>query len=137
MAQSMLQDMVNKKGLSDRFIIDSAATSTEEIGNGPYYGTVNRLNEAGIPVVPHRARKMKPADYGEFDYLIGMDSYNVSDMKRIAGGDPDGKIFKALEFAGSSDNIADPWYTRNFDATFNDLTVALNAFLDHIVANVL
>ena len=128
MAQCMFQDMVNKKGLSDRFYIDSAATSREEIGNGPHYGTVQKLREVGIPVVPHRARQMTQADYDNYDYLIGMDSYNVSNMTRIAGGDPDNKIYQMLEFAGINRSIADPWYTDNFDDTYNDLVIGLNGF---------
>ena len=72
MGQFMFQDMVNKRGLSDRFYIDSAATSTEEIGNGPHYGTVSKMREVGIPVLPHRARQMTRADYQNFDYLIGI-----------------------------------------------------------------
>lgn len=128
MAQCMFQDMVNKKGLSDRFYIDSAATSREEIGNGPHYGTVQKLREVGIPVVPHRARQMTHADYDNYDYLIGMDSYNVSNMMRIAGGDPDNKIYQMLEFAGINRSIADPWYTDNFDDTYNDLVIGLNGF---------
>ena len=128
MAQCMFQDMVNKKGLSDRFYIDSAATSREEIGNGPHYGTVQKLREAGIPAVPHRARQMTHADYDNYDYLIGMDSYNVSNMTRIAGGDPDNKIYQMLEFAGINRSIADPWYTDNFDDTYNDLVIGLNGF---------
>ena len=128
MAQCMFQDMVNKMGLSDRFYIDSAATSREEIGNGPHYGTVQKLREVGIPVVPHRARQMTHADYDNYDYLIGMDSYNVSNMTRIAGGDPDNKIYQMLEFAGLNRSIADPWYTDNFDDTYNDLVIGLNGF---------
>ena len=128
MAQSMFQDMVNKKGLSGKFEIDSAATSREEIGNGPHYGTVGKLREVGIPVVPHRARQMTRADYDKYDYLIGMDSYNVSNMTRIAGGDPDGKIYSMLSFAGLNRSIADPWYTDNFDDTYNDLRIGLDAF---------
>lgn len=132
MAQSMFQDMVNKKGVADRFYIDSAATSNEEIGNGPHYGTVEKLHDVGIPVVPHRARRMTKADYDNYDYLIGMDSYNTENMKRIAGGDPDGKIFRMLDFAGINRSIADPWYTDNFGATYNDLLIGLNAFWDRI-----
>lgn len=128
MAQFMFQDMVNKKGLADRFYIDSAATSREEIGNGPHYGTVYKLREVGIPLLPHRARQMTRSDYDEYDYLIGMDSYNVSNMRRIAGGDPDNKIFRMLEFAGLNRSIADPWYTDNFDETYSDLCLGLNAF---------
>ena len=129
MAQSMFQDMVNKMGLSGRFEIDSAATSREEIGNGPHYGTVSKLRSVGIPVVPHRARQMTRADYKYYDYLIGMDSYNISNMTRIAGGDPDGKIYQLLTFAGSNRSIADPWYTDNFDETYDDLVEGLNAFM--------
>ena len=124
----MFQDMVNKKGLSDRFFIDSAATSREEIGNGPHYGTVYKLRDVGIPLIPHRARQMTRSDYDNFDYLIGMDSYNVSNMKRIAGGDPDSKIYQMLEFAGLNRSIADPWYTGNFDETYNDLRIGLDGF---------
>ena len=128
MCQSMFQDMVNKKGMSDRFFIDSAATSREEIGNGPHYGTISKLRSVGIPVVPHRARQMTKADYDDFDYLIGMDSYNTSNMVRIAGGDPEGKIFQMLDFAGLNRSIADPWYTGDFDSTYNDLLIGLNGF---------
>ena len=132
MAQSMFQDMVNKRGLASRFEIDSAATSREEIGNGPHYGTVSKLRSVGIPVVPHRARQMTRADYEYYDYLIGMDSYNISNMTRIAGGDPDGKIYQLLTFAGSNRSIADPWYTDNFDETYDDLVEGLNAFMKHL-----
>ena len=137
LAQSMFQDMVNKRGLADRFYIDSAATSTEEIGNGPHYGTVGKLREVGIPLVPHRARQMTRADYQNFDYLIGMDSYNIKNMTRIAGGDPDGKIYLMLSFAGSSRSIADPWYTGNFDETYDDLVEGLDAFMKYLESEVL
>ena len=132
MAQSMFQDMVNRRGLKGEFYIDSAATSTEEIGNGPHYGTVTKLRQVGIPVVAHRARQMTRDDYDKFDYLIGMDTYNIRNMERIAGGDPDGKIFLLLKFAGIDRSIADPWYTDNFDETYDDLLVGLGAFLKHV-----
>ena len=137
LAQSMFQDMVNKRGLADRFYIDSAATSTEEIGNGPHYGTVGKLREVGIPLVPHRARQMTRSDYQNFDYLIGMDSYNIKNMTRIAGGDPDGKIYLMLSFAGSGRSIADPWYTGNFDETYDDLVEGLDAFMKFLESEVL
>ena len=137
MAQFMFQDMVNKKGIADRFYIDSAATSREEIGNGPHYGTVGKMREVGIPVLPHRARQMTRSDYEEYDYLIGMDSYNISNMTRIAGGDPDNKIYQMLEFAGSSRSIADPWYTGNFDETYSDLVEGLEAFMKYLETEML
>ena len=132
MAQSVFADMVRKLNREDEFVIDSAATSREEIGNTPHYGTVNKLRQVGIPLIPHRARQMTKADYDNYDYLIGMDSANIYNMKRIAGGDPEGKIYALLSFAGSTRDIADPWYTGNFDETYNDIIEGLNAFLAHL-----
>ena len=132
MGQYILQDMVNKAGRAADFEIDSAAVSREEIGNPPHYGTVNKLRQVGIPLVPHRARQMTKQDYEEYDYLIGMDDANIRNMERIAGGDPDHKIHKLLEFAGSSRAIADPWYTGNFDVTYDDVVEGCEAFLKAI-----
>ena len=129
LAQSLLTRMVKERGIEDMFEIDSAATSTEEIGNPPHYGTVRKLREEGIPLVPHRARRMLQRDYEYYDYLIGMDSANIRNMKRIAEGDPQGKIYKMLEFAGSTADVADPWYTGDFDATYRDVKVGLEGFL--------
>lgn len=134
MAQSMFADMVRENGAEELFEIDSAATSREEIGNTPHYGTVDKLRREKIPLVPHRARQMTYDDYVYYDYLIGMDSMNIRNMQRIAGGRGD-KIYKILDFVsgeGRGRDVADPWYTDNFDATFNDLTKGLNAFWDHL-----
>ena len=132
MAESVFTHLVNKRGLADCFEIDSAATSREEIGNPPHYGTVTKLKRVGIPVVPHRARQMMMKDYEYYDYLIGMDSANIRNMNRISGGDPDGKIYKLLSFAGFSKDIADPWYTGNFDETYDDVLEGCVAFLKHL-----
>ena len=132
MAQSVFAHMVRKKGLEDMFEIDSAATSREEIGNSPHYGTVRKLQQVGIPVVPHRARQMIKKDYEYYDYLIGMDTANIRNMNNIAGGDKDGKICKMLSFAGSGRDVADPWYTGDFDATYRDVVEGLEAFLKHL-----
>ena len=129
MAQFLFQDMVNNRGLQSDFLISSAATSREEIGNGPHYGTVRKLREVGVPVLEHRARQMTRQDYDKYDYLIGMDSANIRNMKRIAGGDPEGKIFKLLEFAGETRDIADPWYSGNFDRTYDDVNEGCEALL--------
>lgn len=128
MAQSVMQDMVNKKGLQDMFEIDSAATSREEIGNGPHYGTVGKLRQVGIPVIPHRARQMTKADYEYYDYLIGMDTANIRNMQRISGGDSQGKIYKMLSFANSGRDVADPWYTGDFESTYRDIVEGLEGF---------
>ena len=125
MAEYVFKDMVKKAGREQEFYIDSAGTSREEEGNGVHYGTREKLRQQGIPCGNHRARQMTRKDYEKFDYLIGMDDGNIRGMRRIAGGDPDGKIYKLLEFSGSGRNIADPWYTGNFDATWADVTEGL------------
>lgn len=130
MAESVMTYLVKQRHLEHRFQIASAATSREEIGNGPHYGTVSKLREVGIPVIPHRAVQMTKSDYQKYDYLIGMDDANLRNMTRIAGGDPDHKIHKLLEYAGSSRAIADPWYTGNFDVTYDDIREGCEAFLD-------
>ena len=129
MAQFVFQDMVNKSGRQADFYISSAATSREEIGNGPHYGTVRKLRQEGVPVLDHRAVQMTKKDYEKYDYLIGMDSANIRNMHRITGGDPEGKIYKLLDFAGEARDIADPWYTGNFDRTYEDVVQGCEAFL--------
>ena len=134
MAESVFTYLINQRGLSDCFEIDSAATSREEIGNPPHYGTVAKLRQVGIPVIPHRSRQMTMTDYEYYDYLIGMDSANIRNMTRIADGDEDHKIHLLLEYAGETGDIADPWYTGNFDVTYDDVlrgcTGLLQAILD-------
>ncbi|MBO5473568.1 MAG: low molecular weight phosphotyrosine protein phosphatase [Lachnospiraceae bacterium] len=133
MAQSVFAHMVAACHMEDNFVIDSAATSREEIGNPPHYGTVNKLRQAGIPVIPHRARQMTKQDYDAYDYLIGMDDANIRNMTRIAGGDPEHKIHKLLEYAGSGRAIADPWYTGDFDATYADVVEGCESLLQTII----
>ena len=135
MAESVLTHLVKQRGLSDCFEINSAATSREEIGNPPHYGTVGKLKQVGIPVVPHRALQMTITDYEYYDYLIGMDTANIRNMNRIAGGDPQGKIYKLPSFAGQSKDIADPWYTGNFDETYNDVLEGCEAFIEFLIRN--
>ena len=121
MAESVFTHLVKQNKIDHLFEIYSAATSREEIGNGPHYGTVNKLHQKGIPVIPHRAVQMTKADYDRYDYLIGMDSANIRNMNRIAEGDPEGKIYKLLSFAGSSADVADPWYSDRFDVAYRDI----------------
>ena len=132
MAESVFTHMVKQRHIDHQFEIYSAATSREEIGNGPHYGTVGKLRQVGIPVVPHRAVQMTSQDYDYYDYLIGMDTANIRNMNRIAGGDPDGKIYKLLSFAGSGRDVADPWYTGDFDSTYRDVVEGLEGFLDFL-----
>jgi len=135
MAESVLTHLVSKRGISDQFEINSAATSREEIGNTPHYGTVNKLRQEGITIVPHRAVQMTRADYDYYDYIIGMDTANIRNINRIAGGDPDQKVYKFLSFAGSGRDIADPWYSGNFHETYEDVLEGCEAFLDYLKVN--
>lgn len=132
MAQFVFQDMVNKKGLADQFLIDSKATSTEEIGNPPHRGTVRKMNELGIPMAPHRASQMSRRDYDNYDYFIGMDTWNIRNMNRILGGDPEGKVYKLLAFNSDGRDIADLWYTGNFDVTYDDILEGCEGFLQYL-----
>ena len=141
MSESVFTHYVNQAGLPDWFEIDSAATSREEIGNPPHYGTVNKLRQEHIPLVPHRARQMTRNDYLYYDYLIGMDTENIRNMIRIAGGeDSQGKIYKMLSFAGyehthklsEAGDVADPWYTGDFEATYRDVVNGCRGLLVYL-----
>ena len=132
MAESVMTHLIKKNHLEHLFYINSAATSREEIGNPPHYGTVQKLRQVGIPVIPHRAVQMTKADYEEYDYLIGMDSANIRNMTRITGGDPESKIHKLLTFTDSSRDVADPWYTGDFDATYRDVLAGCEGLLKHL-----
>ena len=132
MAESVFTHMVKTRHMDHLFEINSAATSREEIGNPPHYGTVGKLRQVGVPVVPHRARQMNMTDYEYYDYLIGMDTANIRNMNRIVGGDPSDKIYKLPSFAGKGSDIADPWYTGNFDDTYNDVVEGCEAFLEFL-----
>ncbi len=118
MAEFLLKDMVDKRGISDRFIIESAATTNEEIGNPVYPGTRKRLAREGISVDGKFAKRLRRDDYDKFDLIIGMDEENMRDMKRLFG---DGKVYKMMEFAGIDRDVADPWYTGDFEATYDDI----------------
>jgi len=130
MAEYVMKHLVKTAGLESEFFIDSAATSTEEIGNGVHHGTRRKLREAGIPCGDHRARQMTRIDYDKFDLLIGMDRANLRNMRRICGGDRDGKLRLLLQYTGSGRDIADPWYTGNFDATYEDILAGCTALLN-------
>lgn len=105
----------------------------KEIGNPPHYGTVRKLREEGIPMIPHRAVQMTRMDYAEYDFLIGMDRDNIRNMERISGGDPQKKIFKMLDFSGNGRDVADPWYTGDFDAAFRDISAGCRGLLAYCI----
>lgn len=130
MAQSVLQNMVNNLGLADRFEINSAATSTEEIGNPPHYGTVEELRRHSIPTVPHRARQLTRSDESDYDYIIGMDSANIRNMRKILGSSD--KIYKLMSFADMEKDVADPWYTGDFARTYADVKLGCEKLLEKL-----
>ena len=121
MAEFVMKDLVGKAGLSEHFYIESAATSTEEIGNSVYPPARRKLAEHGIGCDGKRARQLQRSDYDRFDLLIGMDDWNIRNMRLICGGDAEGKIRKLLDFTSRPGDVADPWYTGNFDATWRDV----------------
>lgn len=129
MAEFVMKDMVRKAGLETRFVIDSKAARRDELGNDTHYGTRAKLRQMGIPFAKRRATLLSKADYAAYDYLIAMDAENVHDMLRLFGGDPNGKIYKLLRFADEDRDVADPWYTGNFDETYEDVLKGCTALL--------
>jgi protein-tyrosine phosphatase len=121
MAEFVMKDLVKKARLENQFQIASAATSTEEIGNPVYPPARRKLAEHGISCAGKTARQLTKADYTQYDLLIGMDRANIRNMNRICGGDPDGKIRLLLDCTGRSGDVADPWYTGDFDAAWRDV----------------
>ena len=121
MAEFVMKDLVQKAGLASQFHIESAATSREEIGNPVYPPARRKLAEHGISCAGHAARQLTKQDYADYDFLVGMDSANLRDMHRICGGDPDGKISLLLDHTARPGNVADPWYTGDFQATWLDV----------------
>lgn len=133
MAFYYFKHLIEQRGLSSMFHLDSAGTSSDELGNPVHRGTREKLRQAGINCDGHHAKQMKKADYNSFDYLIGMDIWNIQNMNRIAGGDPDKKIYKLLEFLHSDRDVDDPWFTGDFDATWEDVSKGCDALLEYIL----
>ena len=136
MAQFVFLDMVKKEGREADFVVSSSATSTEEIYNGigsPIYPPVKQILKANnIPFADRRAVLLTREDYDNYDLFIGMDSANVRNMYRIFGGDPRGKIKKLMEFTNNATDVSDPWYTRRFDLTFDNVSEGCRALLKYI-----
>ena len=133
MAEFVMKDLVEKAGLEAEFEIASAATSTEEIGNPVYPPARRKLAEHGIGCAGHAARQLQREDYDRWDYLVGMDRGNLRDMNRICGGDPWGKLSLLLDYTGRPGEVADPWYTGNFDRTWEDVDAGCRGLLARIL----
>lgn len=129
MAEFVMKELVRKAGKESDFLIESAATSNEEIGNDMHSGAKKKLKEMGIPFNSRNARRIKAEDYEKYDYLIGMDVENLYYMQREWNKDPDDKVKLLLTYAGRDRDIADPWYTGNFDATYEDILLGCESLL--------
>lgn len=134
MAEFILREKAKELGLEDTVIVASAATSEEELGNPVDPRAAAILHAHGIDCAEKRARQMCKCDYDAYDYLIGMDRMNVANMRRIAGGDPCGKMCRLLDFAANPRDIADPWYTGDFNAAFADICEGCTALLKRLKA---
>ena len=136
MAEFVMKDMVRRAGLEDEFQIASAATSSEEIGSPVYPPARRKLWEHGIRCDGKTARRIRAADYEDYDLLIGMDEANMRNMARCFGGDTEGKLHLLLGFAGREDSVADPWYTGDFEATWQDVNEGCLALLNRLYPGV-
>lgn len=134
MAEFVFRDMVKKRGLADQFHIASAATSSEELGNPVHHGTTDKLKEYGISTKGKYAVQLKRRDYQAYDYILGMEYRNIRGIHRIIGSDPERKVFRLLDYTGQPRDIADPWYTGNFDRTYDDIVEGCEGFLDYLIS---
>ncbi len=132
MAEFIMKYLVDQRGLTNQFYIASAATSTEEIGSRVHHGTAAILERLGIDYSEKRARQMTKKDYQDYDMLIGMDDWNMRNMNRIAGGDPDSKLHLLMDFTDRPGEVADPWYTRNFEVTYRDVMDGCEGLLNYL-----
>lgn len=133
MAEFLLKDIVNKRGLADAFEIASAATSREEIGNPVHYGTRNKLAQFGISVAGKHAVQVTKRDYEHYDLLLVMDSNNIRNLRRVLGEDTQNKVHLLLDYTErKGESIADPWYTGDFDVTYNDIMEGLAGLLEQL-----
>ncbi len=132
MAEFVMKELVAQAGLTDMIYVESAATSAEELGNGVYPPARRKLAEHGISCQGKYARQLRAEDYDRFDFLIGMDDWNIHNMKAICGGDPEGKIVKLLDLTDRPDDVADPWYTGDFDATWRDVLLGCKALMEKL-----
>ena len=133
MAEFVMKELVNKKGMTEQFEIASAATSTEEIGNPIYPPAKRKLKEHGISCEGKTARQMTKKDYAYYDYIIAMDRLNLRNMTRFTGNDPDNKVSLLMDFTNHPGDVADPWYTGDFDATWNDVNEGCIGILKKLI----
>ena len=130
MAQCVMQHLVDERGAGERFTIDSAATTNEEIGMPIYPPARDKLKAEGVPIVPHRARRIQASEAHAWDYIVCMDEENMRHLRRILGPENMGRVRKLLAYAGESRDVADPWYTGDFESTYDDVVRGCEALLE-------
>lgn len=134
MAKFIFIDMLKKRGLEDKFIVDSSATSNSEVGNGLYNSAQKKLMEKNIKCEGHFAKQLKKEDYEKYDYILGMEDRNVDNILRIVGKNKNNKVCRLLDFSNSPRDISDPWYTGDFEKAYNDIHEGCENLLNHIMA---
>lgn len=132
MAQCVMQHMVDEAGLSDAFTIDSAATTNEEIGNPLYPPARKKLAEEGVPIVPHRARRVQAGEHEGWDYIVTMDEENMRHLRRIFGPENMGRVRKLMSYVGVQRDVADPWYTGDFDSCYDDVLAGCKDLMEAV-----
>ena len=130
MAEFVMKDIAARRGLADKFLVMSSAVSAEEVGSDMHEAARSRLREEGVPFERRRAVQLTRADYGKFDYIIGMDGQNIRNILRICGGDPEDKVWKLMDFTDEAgEDVADPWYTGNFTRAYDDIRKGCEALM--------
>ncbi len=124
--------LIAKEGLQRQFVISSSATSNEEIGNSIYPPARRKLTEKGVPIIEHYATRLQAGDYDKYDMFVGMDSYNVNNMKNMFGGDKAGKVVKLLDFTAQKGDVADPWWTGDFERAYQDILLGCTALFEQV-----
>ena len=132
MCEFVMKELVSREGLENEFVIASAATTTEEIGHDVHRGTRDVLTKHGIPFGHRRARQLTREEYADWDYIVGMDTENMEDISYIVGADTEHKVFRLMELCGERRDVADPWYTGDFDKTYSDVVRGCRALLEKV-----
>jgi Protein-tyrosine-phosphatase len=135
MAEMIMKDLVKKKSMEDKFYIQSAGTSTEEIGSSIYINAQEVLKKNNIPVEDRKARQLQADDYETFDYLVAMEMMNIRDIKSIIEVDSHNKIARLLDYTTDPEDIADPWYSRDFEKTYTEILLGCESFLEYLINN--
>ena len=130
MAEFIMKDMARRAGCADRFVVASAATTTEELGNDMYPNAKEELKKHGIPFERRQARQLRRGEYADWDYIVAMDGENLYDIPALLGADPERKVRLLLSFAGDERPVSDPWYTRDFATAYRDISLGCKALLE-------